>query len=173
MGNELRSSAGFSWEGYNAAALYCLQNKTHLADGLRWAEKAADPKSGNGQESFVTLSTLSQLQEANGDAATAARTMDRALKHPTAGPSEIHQYARQLLARKRPQEAMKAFELNARLHPDVWPVHVGLARGYAAVGQPKQALGEAKLALAQAPDEPNKASVQAMIQKLEAGQDIN
>jgi tetratricopeptide (TPR) repeat protein len=172
MARELRSTAGFSWEGLAAAARYCAQNKTHLADGLRWAKLAVDPASV-GQENFTTLSTLAQLQEANGDAAAAAQTIDRALRHPTAGAGDIHQYARQLLAQKHPQEAMKIFELNAKLHPDLWPVHIGLARGYDALGDRGQALVEAKLALPQAPDDANRAAVRQMIQRLEGGSSIN
>jgi hypothetical protein len=40
-------------------------------------------------------------------------------------------------------------------------------RAYAATGDKKKALSEAELALAQAPDDPNKKNLQGMIQKLE------
>jgi hypothetical protein len=46
-------------------------------------------------------------------------------------------------------------------------------RGYAAAGDTKKALGEARLALAQAPDEPNKKNLQSLIQQLEEGKKIN
>jgi len=173
MRRELRSTAGFSWEGWNAAALYSLQNKTHLDEGLRWAKMAADPSGGIGQENFTTLSTLAQLEEANGQAAESAKTMDRALKSPAATPFDLHAFGRRLLAQNKPQEALKVFELNAKLHPNVWPVHVGLARGHAAVGHTKEALAEAKLAVAQAPDPANKKSLEDMVQKLEAGKGVN
>ncbi len=173
MARELRSSAGFSWEGYDAAALYCLQNKTHLAQALTWAKAALDPGTGGGQENFNTLSTLAQLQTANGEAAAGEKTMERALHHPTAGPNEIHGYARQLLADRQPQEAMKVFELNARLHPDVWPVHLGLARGHAALGDREKALAEAKLALPQAPNEGNRQVVLTMIERLSEGKGVD
>jgi len=172
MRRELRSTAGFSWQGWNDAARYCLQAKTHLADGLRWAE-AAIHAPGIGQENFTTLQTLARLQEANGKTAEAAETMERALHHPSASPTDLHLYGRQLLADKKPEEALKVFELNARLHPDVWPVHVGLARGQAALGHSQEALAEAKLALGQAPDAPSRQSVQGMIDKLSAGQRID
>ena len=67
-----------------------------------------------------------------------------------------------LLAQKRTAEAMEVFELNAQLHPDVWPVHVGLARGHAALGHRKEALEHAKLALAQAPDEANRRNLETV-----------
>jgi hypothetical protein len=169
---ELRSSPGFGWEGWAAAADFCHQNKINLEEGLAWAQRAANPTQG-GLESFNTLVLLSTLQADNGHAAEAAKTMDRAVNHPTAQPLDIHLYGRQLLTEKKPAEALKVFQLNARLHPNVWPVHVGLARGYAANGRNKEALAEAKLALPQAPDEANRKALEGMIQKLEAGETVN
>jgi hypothetical protein len=66
---------------------------------------------------------------------------------------------------------MEVFEANAKMHPNVWPVHVGLARGYAAIGRRKEALAEAKLALPQAPDDPNRQGIAALIKQLESGKD--
>ena len=169
---ELRNSPGFTWQNWDAAANYTLQSKTHLDEGLRWAEAAANG-SGIGQANFTTLSTLAQLQEANGKTEEARKTMDAALAHPTAGPIEIHLYGRQLLAQKKTEEAMKVFELNAKRHPNVWPVHVGLARGYSALGRTKEALAEARLAVKQAPDEGNRKSLEGMIKTLEEGKAIN
>jgi len=169
---ELRSSPGFVWQNWLAAAQFSLANKTHLDDGLAWAKQATNPN-GSGQENFNTLSTLADLEAANGQTAEAAKSMERALSHPTAQPIDLHFYGRRLLADKKPQEAMKVFELNAKRHPNVWPVHVGLARGYSALGKKKEALAEAKLALPQAPDEANKKTLQNMIQQLEDGKAID
>ncbi|MGE5233969.1 MAG: DUF2911 domain-containing protein [Acidobacteriota bacterium] len=171
MRRELRSTAGFDWRGWEAAAQYCVQNKTHLEDGLAWAQAAVSGQ--NGQENFQTLSTLSQLQGATGKEAEAQKTMDRALNHPTAGPNELHQFGRQLLAQKKPEEALKIFQLNARRHPNQWPVHFGLMRGYSALGKYKESLAEARLALAQAPDPSYKKILETMIEKLQQGKDIN
>jgi hypothetical protein len=171
MRRELRSSAGFTWVGWNTAANFCLLAKTHLDEGLRWAERAVDPAKG-GQANFATLSTLADLQAANSLAAEAKKTRDRALRDPTAGPVDLHQYARQLLAQKKAAEAMEVFQLNAKLHPNTWPVHLGLARGYAALGKRKEAIEHAKAALPQAPDEANRKNIQDIIKKLEQGQEI-
>jgi Flp pilus assembly protein TadD len=80
---------------------------------------------------------------------------------------EIHQYGRQLLAANKPEEAMVVFQFNKERNGDAWPVHVGLARGYAAAGDKAKALEHAKLALQQAPDDLNRNSLQAMIKTLE------
>src|SRR5262249_42916046 len=138
---ELRSSPGFGWEGWAAAATYCLDNKTNLDEAEKWAQRAMDRTQG-GQENFATLTLLSRIQTAKGDSPEAAKPLDRALSPPTATPIDIHGYGRQLLADKKPTEALKVFEANAKRNPNVWPVHVGLARGYAANGRTKEALAE-------------------------------
>lgn len=168
---ELRSSSGFTYRGWEQAAEFCLQKKTNLAEGLKWAETAVSGP-GIGREMFSTLRTLSQLQAANGQTAEAQKSMQRAVEHPTAGPIDLHMYGRQLQGEGKKEEALKVFELNARKHPNAWPVNVGLARGYAGVGKKKEALKFARLALPQAPDDLNKKSIQRMIEQLEAGKDI-
>jgi hypothetical protein len=165
---ELRTSPGFNYQNWDAAAQYTLTSKTHLDEGLRWAEAAAH-QPGIGQENFTTLSTLAQLQEANGKLDDAKKSMEKALADPSAGPIQLHQYGRQLLAQKKSEEAMKVFELNAKRYPNVWPVHVGLARGHAALGHAKEALAEARLAVKQAPDEVNRKSLEGMVKQLEEG----
>ncbi len=165
--DELRSSPGFDPRNWEAAAQFVLRSQANLAEGLAWAEKAVQPPTG--QETFTSLATLAQLQEANGKAEESRKTMDRALNHRSAGPIEIHQYGRQLQQQKKNEEAMKVFELNARRFPDTWPVHVGLARGHAALGRQKEALAAARLALKQAPDEQAKTSLEGLIKQIEEG----
>lgn len=46
-------------------------------------------------------------------------------------------------------------------------------RGYAATGDTKKALAEAKLAVAQAPDEANRKNLQGLVKQLEEGKNIN
>ena len=172
ISQELKNSAGFTWQNWDTAAQYCLTSKSHLDLGLKWAQHAAmDPSTG--QENFTTLSTLSQLQAANGQAAEAQKTLDRAMNHRTAGPADLHFYARSLQAQKKTDEAIKVFELNAKRFPGVWPTEVGLARAYSAKGDFKEALKHARLALAQAPDDNNKKNVEKQIATLEQGKDIN
>ncbi len=38
--NELRDRAGWSWQGWNEAAAYCLQNEVNLTEGLQWANRS-------------------------------------------------------------------------------------------------------------------------------------
>jgi Flp pilus assembly protein TadD len=116
---------------------------------------------------------LARAQAANGHDAEAAKTTDRAIAHATAKPLDVHVVGRQLLADGKKQEALRVFEANAKRFPDQWPVHVGLMRGYAAVGRNKEALTEARQAVRQAPDEPNRNLLQKAIKSLEAGKGID
>jgi hypothetical protein len=74
---------------------------------------------------------------------------------------------------KENDEAMKIFKGNYDKTPNVFTTNVGMGRGYSAKGDYKNAIKYMKAALAQAPDERNKVSVEAMIKKLEEGKDIN
>jgi hypothetical protein len=168
---ELRNSNGFTWQNWVQAAQYALSVQ-RPNDALEFADAAVN-RQFIGQENFQTLQTLAQAQEAAGKTADAKVTRDKALNHRTAGPVEIHQYARQLQLQGKKEEALRVWELNAKRYPNEWPVHVGLARGLSAAGRYKEALKHAKLALAQAPDDINKKSLTDAIAKLEAGKDMN
>lgn len=169
--NELRNFQGFNWQNWVAAANYAMQVKRN-DDAVAFAE-AAVSRQFVGVENFQTLSVLARAQEAAGKTADAQATRQKALNHYTAGPVEMHGYGRQLLQQGKKDEALKVFELNAKRHPNAWPVNVGLARGYSAVGRYKEALKHAKLALAQAPDEVNRKTLADGIKKLEEGKDMN
>jgi hypothetical protein len=171
MRGEMRNAQGFSWFHQQAAAQFCLQNKVNLDEALGWARQAANPLVG-GQENFSTLMTVAGLLEATGKTSEGAAMVERALNHPAASALELHQYGRQLLSQKRPADALKVFETNARRYNGAWPTQVGLMRGYAAVGRTKEALEAARKALAQAPDDLNKHNLEGFIARLEAGQPI-
>lgn len=168
---ELRNNNGFRWQNWVTAAQYALQAK-RPNDALEFADAAVN-RQFVGQENFQTLSILAMAQEAAGKAAESQATREKALNHPTASATDLHQYARQLLNQGKKEEALRVWELNAKRNKDAWPVYVGLARGYSAVGRYKDALKYAKLALAQAPDDGNKRSLEAGIKKLEEGKDMN
>ena len=172
MRKELQSSPGFSWQAWSAAAQYCLTNNTNLEEALQWADKAISlPYIG--QENFTTLQTKAELLDKLDRKEESEKIMMQAINHPTATPFDIHTFGRELLAQGEKEKALEVFQLNAKKYPDTWPVNVGLARGYSAVGEYKKALKFAKMAYEDAPDKINKDSMQAAVQKLEKGEDIN
>ncbi len=166
--DELRGYTGFYWENWQRAADYCLRNKIALPEALDWAQRGAGPNFG-GENQIAAVATLARAQEANGKTAEAAKTWDKAINLPGATAVQIHQVGRSLLNEGKPQQALSIFQTNAKRFPDKWPVHVGLMRGYAGVGDAKKALEEGRLALKQAPDEGNKKVLAEAIAKLEKG----
>ena len=169
--NEVTSGEGSDWRGWERAARFCLNQKTNLKEALTWAQRAVSLPF-IGEENFTTLHTLADLQEANGMAGESEKTLRKALDHPTASALDLHQYGRSLLARGQKEKALAVFELNAKKHPNAWPVNVGLARGYSAVGRLNDALKAAKLALQQAPDDLNRQNLEKMVEDLKAGKPI-
>ncbi|MEM6845254.1 MAG: DUF2911 domain-containing protein [Bacteroidota bacterium] len=172
MQQELQSTAGFSWQGWNQAANFALQNDTLLEGALTWAETSISAPFV-GQENFNTLQTKGRILGKLGRSEEAETTLIQAINHPTASPLQIHSYGRQLLTQGETKKALEVFKLNAEKHPNTWPVNVGLARGYSAVGDYKKALKHAKIAHEEAPDTLNKDNLQVAIEVLEKGEDFN
>jgi hypothetical protein len=167
----LSNVQGFGWRGWVAASQYCVGNNTHLEQALEWAEIAVS-KQFIGEANFTTLSNKAAVLEKLGRKDEAEKTMQLAVHHRSASSLDLHQYGRRLLAEKKNKEALEIFRLNFERNRDEWPVHVGLARGYAANGDAKQALEHARKALVQAPDPVNRQSLEAMVAALEGGRPI-
>jgi hypothetical protein len=167
----LTNVQGFGWRGWVAASQFCVAENTHLDQALEWAEIAVS-KPFIGEVNFTTLSNKAQVLEKMGRREEADKAMQTAVRHASATPLDLHQYGRRLLAEKKNKEALEIFRLNNERNGEQWPVHVGLARGYAANGDPKQALEHARKALVQAPDALNRQSLEAMVAALEAGRPI-
>jgi hypothetical protein len=165
---ELRSAPGFSWQGWLQASQYLVQKKVHLEEAERWARHAVAGQFV-GQANYQTLANLADALAAGGKAGEALATRRQAWDHPTTSVFELHAEGRKLIAQGEKDLALEVFELNARRHPDAWPVHVGLARGHAAKGDAQRALEHAKKALAQAPDDVNRRSLGEMVEKLQKG----
>ena len=166
---ELRSDKGFTWNAWVQAAQFCAQRNIDLEEGLKWANVAADPATG--QRNFQTLSTKAQLFALLNHADSADGLMKQAL--PLGTEQEVHLYARQLLKEKRYKEALETFKFNYDKHPNDFMTNMGMARGLSANGDFKQALAYMKKAEPQATDQPNKANIARMIPMLQEGKDIN
>ena len=159
-----------SYYDYVDAANYCIRNNIELEQALAWMDRAIYFRI-MGVKNFLTLSTKAAVLMKMGRSDEARQVMNEAIPFGTV--TEVHQYARSLLNQKEPQEAFRVFKLNYDKFPDVFTTNVGLARGYSATGDFSKALQYMKAALPQAPDNVNKTNVSNMIQKLEAGKDVN
>ena len=167
---ELRSDKGFDKDAWVQAAIFCVTNNTNLEEALQWSDYAINGQFV-GQKTFKTLSTKAAVLEKLGKYPEADSLKKQAI--PLATMVELHNYGRQLLANKKPVDALAAFILNAQKNPNVFTTNMGLARGYSATGDYKNALKYIKRAQPQAPDKPNKDAIENYIKMLEEGKDIN
>jgi tetratricopeptide (TPR) repeat protein len=152
MRDELRGSTGFDYQNWMAAAQFCAQNKVNLEEALTWADYAISGQF-TGQQNFNTLSTKAQVLIAMDKASEAGTVMDKAIKLPDANVQAIHQYGRTLLNAGQTQKAMEIFQYNFKTHPEEkFTTHVGLARGYTAVGDKKNAIKNWETAIKNLPE---------------------
>lgn len=170
MREELKGDRGFSWQAWQQAADYCLQNNVNLEEALTWAEGSISMMY-IGEKNFATLSTKAMILSKLGKQPEADALMKEAL--PMGKMMEVHTYGRQLLSQKRNAEALEVFKMNAQKNPTNATASVGLVRAYSALGDFKNALKFAKMALTQNPDEQNKKSIDEMIKKLSENKDVN
>lgn len=164
--DELKGENGFKWESWVQAANFCLDNNTNLEEGMTWAKMGM-----MNQKNFQTCALVASYHDKNGNKAKADSLMKEAISMGKV--MEVHMYGRKLLSLKLNAEAMEIFKLNAKNYPKQFTTYVGLARGYSALGDYKNALANAKLALPLAIDDMNRKSVEGMIKKLEEKKDIN
>ena len=167
--NELRSDKGFFWNTWDQAAGWCVQHNVNLEEALKWTDTSTSAGFG-GDKSFQAWSTRSQILDKLGRGKEAADLMTKSLAF--ANMQEIHTYGRQLIAQKKNKEALEVFKMNYTKNPNQFTTLVGLARGYSANGDFKNALKYATQALPLT-DAVNKNNIQTIVDKLKAGKDIN
>jgi hypothetical protein len=150
-GQLMGTTTGFRYQGWMEAAQFCAQRKIHLEEALAWADSAIS-QPFFGQENFNTLQTKAQVLFAMGKDNQADEVMQKAIKHSTATTQAVHQYGRSLLDAGKKEKALAVFKLNRQLHPeDNFTTYVGLARGYSALGDKKNAIKNWELALKNLP----------------------
>lgn len=164
--NDLKGTARFSYIGPLEAASWCLNNEMNYEEALGWAEEsiAMNPQ-------FANLRVKAALLEKLGKHDDSKATMDKALEF--ASVFQIHAYGRQLLAQDEADEALRVFQMNAKKHPNTWPVNYGLARGYSAKGNFKKAITYLEKAEKNCPDTINRNMIKTNIERLKKGEDIN
>lgn len=170
---ELNNSPGFTFANYQAAANYASSVGAH-DQAIVWAE-AAISAPFVGQKNFGTMQTKATILRAAGKTGESLEIMDQAIKLPGANAGAIHQYGRQLIAAGEKEKALEVFKYNLKENNGAWPTNYGLARGYSAVGNYKQALKYLKLAKVNMPANAaaNGPLIDQNIAKLEKGEDIN
>ncbi len=175
MRKDLLSWPGFNYQNWQTAAQFCADNKINLEEALVWADKAIhSPFRGAalGREEFGTLQTKAAVLSAMGRESEADKLMEHALQLPGGTADEVYRYGRGLLADKKNAQAMKIFETNRQQHPGerFWTA-LGLARGYTATGDKKNAIASWEQVIANVPPDlaANTPRFQEELRKLKEG----
>lgn len=155
MRQQLESWPGFRYEDWQSAAQFCADNKINLEEALIWAEKAiSTPFRGAtvGHEDFSTLQTKAAVLTAMGRDADAEAVMRKALHLPGTDSYSIYAYAVGLLRNGKNSKAMEVFKVNQQQHPEekFW-TFLGLARGYTAIGDKRNAIASWETVLKNVP----------------------
>jgi len=171
MRNELRTTTGFKQENWITAAQFCVRNKINLEEALTWVDMSVS-NPFIGVENFTTHQTRSMILQALGRETEANAEMEKAIKDPNSSVQDIHEYGRSLLAAGKNEKAMEIFKYNAQKNPnDKFTPNVGLARGYTAMGNKKNAIKHWEIAIKNLPEnqKANLAFYEGEIKKLKEG----
>jgi tetratricopeptide (TPR) repeat protein len=163
--NQLRNTGGFTWAGYDEAAMWCLDGNCSLEQALKWEDTSIQ-----NEERFENLLTKSQILAAMGKKLEAEALQAKAFDKATG--VQLHVYGRGLQIQKKQDEGFAVFKINVQKRPNEWYTHGELARMASAKGDFSTAVREMKLALAGAPDQA-KTQIQGLIARLEKNEDIN
>jgi len=163
--NQMRGLTQYTWDGWDDAATYMVDNKMDLNEALKYEDNSI----GN-EERFENLMTKSRILDALGKTSEATAARDKALAIGNA--QQLYGYGRQLQREGRQKEAFAVFKSAADKYPDNWLSHAGLARIACGAGNYPDATKQMQLALASAPDNA-KSGVESLVKRLQAQQDIN
>ena len=163
---QLKGRSQFTWQALDEAAQFCLTRKINLDEALRWADASIQ-----NEERFDNLSTKADILKALNRPDEAKTTWNHALE--LAKAPQLYSYGRQLQNQKKGAEAMDIFKEVAKRFPQGVYGSLAQARIKSAAGDFAGAISDAKQAQAAAPTDAQKQSIQALITRLDAKQDIN
>jgi tetratricopeptide (TPR) repeat protein len=163
---QLKGRGQFTWQALDEGAQFCLTRKINLDEALRWADASIQ-----NEERFDNLSTKADILKALNRPDEAKTTWNRAVE--VANAPQLYSYGRRLQFQKQNAEAMEIFkEVDKRFPQGVYG-DLARARIKSAAGDFAGAASDAKKAQAAAPTDAQKQSIKALIDRLDAKQDIN
>ncbi len=163
---QLKGRGQFTWQALDEGAQFCLTRKINLDEALRWADASIQ-----NEERFDNLSTKADILKARNRPDEAKATWSHAVEIATA--PQLYSYGRRLQSQKQGAEAMEIFKEVAKRFPQGVFGYLAQARIKSAAGDFASAANDAKQAQAAAPTDAQKQSIKALIDRLEAKQDIN
>jgi hypothetical protein len=163
---QLKGRGQFAWQALDEGAQFCLTRKINLDEALRWADASIQ-----NEERFDNLSTKADILKALNRPDEAKTVWNHALE--IAKAPQLYTYGRQLQNQKKGAEAMEIFKEVAKRFPQGVYGSLAQARLKSAAGDFAGAAKDARQAQAAAPTDAQKQSIQALITRLDAKQDIN
>jgi Protein of unknown function (DUF2911) len=163
---QLKGRGQFTWQALDEGAQFCLTRKINLDEALRWADASIQ-----NEERFENLSTKADILRALNRPDEAKTTWNHALE--IAKAPQLYTYGRQLQNQKKGAEAMEIFKEVTKRFPNGVYGSLAQARLKSAAGDFTGAANDAKQAQTAAPTDAQKQSIQALITRLDAKQDIN
>lgn len=162
---QMRGLAQYTWEGWDDAANYWINEKTNYDTALKYSDESI------GQEKrFDNLMTKSKALDGLGRKADAASLREEAL---TLGNSQqLYGYGRQLQRDKQQEQAFAIYRAAYKRYPNDWLSHAGMARIYCSQSDFDHAVKEMQLAQDAAPEQA-KSQVGGLVKRLQAKDDIN
>jgi len=164
--SQLKGRGQFTWQALDEGAQFCLTRKINLDEALRWADASIQ-----NEERFENLSTKADILKALNRPDEAKTAWNKALEKAAA--PQLYSYGRQLQNQKKGSEAMEIFKEVAKRFPQGVYGYLAQARIKSSAGDFAGAASDAKQAQAAAPTDAQKQSIQALISRLDAKQDIN
>lgn len=142
MRRELAQSKGFVWEGYNAAAKYCLDHDIALDQAMEWIDRGILNFGAN----FTMLTTKADLLDKMDKTAEANTLREKAMK--IGAIREIHAHGFTLVNSGKVEEGFEVLKKNYEKYyalgyedaTDECVVNLGLAMAYAAKKEMTMAL---------------------------------
>jgi tetratricopeptide (TPR) repeat protein len=157
---QLRGTAGFTWQGFAQAAAYAFHNG-QPDEALKLVDRSIGIS-----PTYQNLTLRAAMVEKQGNAKAAAELRTKAM--PMASESDLNQAGYRLVSEKKLDEALKLFQLAAERFPDSWNAQDSLGETLAAKGDKPGAIAAYTKASALAKDPVQKKRIDATLVRLKA-----
>ena len=171
MKEELRGTAGLAWEGWNAAAEYCLQHQLY-EQGLEFANRSISG-GWDAQPTFDNLGTKAQLLMAMNKLEEAKEVIAETKKYIVVSNNwDVVHLALSAHHFKLSDVCEELLLENIKHRNDFWGAHYGLAVYYNRTGKSKKAISSVSNALEICEAEGTKTWLEGQVKKVKAGEHI-
>ena len=157
--DELRSTAGFGWQGPLSIANYCMQNNINHEEAIQWADQSI-----NNNKNFNNLFVKARLLQQTGNGQDAIAMMDEAAQ--LANTNQLNFMGYQMLGAQKYDKAIEYFKLNVQRNPKSANAHDSLGEAYKQKGEKKLAIKSLKKSLSLNPPANVKANSIKLLKEL-------